>query len=102
MFHIAANPTFDASLIITGQGREQTLNCTFKHKTRSDYLAMLESIRDGSLTVPDAILSIVEKWDADERLSAASIAKLQDQQPGIDWAIVTGYGEALAVARKGN
>jgi Domain of unknown function (DUF1789). len=102
MFHINAKPTFDADLVFTGQGREQTLHVTFKHKTRTEYLAMLEKIRDDKLSVADALLSIVEKWDADEKLSAASIAKLQDQQPGIDFAIITGYGDALAVARKGN
>lgn len=102
MFKIAANPTFDANLTIVGQGREQTLKVTFKHKAKSEYLAMLEQIREGKLTVPDAILSIVTKWNADEELSAASIVKLQDEQPGSDWAIVTGYGEALSVARKGN
>lgn len=102
MFKIAAEPTFDASLTITGQGREQVMNVTFKHKSRSEYLAMLEALRDGSLDVPAALLSILEKWDADEKLSAASIAKLQDSQPGIDWAIITGYGDALMVNRKGN
>ena len=102
MFAIKANPTFDASLTIVGQGREQQLNVTFKHKPRADYLAMLEKVGSGKLKSADALLSIIEKWDADAELSAKSIALLQEEQPGADWAILSGYGDALAVARKGN
>lgn len=102
MFKIAANPTFDASLTIVGQGREQKLNVTYRHKPRADYLALLKSVSKGDKSVADAILEVVEKWDADADLSAKSIAMLQEQQPGADWAILSGYGEALAVARKGN
>jgi hypothetical protein len=102
MFKIAANSTFDASLTIVGQGREQKLNVTFRHKMQDDHLAMLEKISSGELKTEDAILDIVEKWDADAELSAESIKLLQQQQPGADWAILSGYGQALAVARKGN
>lgn len=102
MFKIDATPTFDAALTIIGQGREQKLNVTFKHLPLSDYRALLEKVGQGEMPVAEAILSIVEKWDADAELSAESIERLQEQQPGADWAIITGYGESLAVARKGN
>ena len=102
MFQIKAEPTFDASLTIVGQGREQKLNVTFKHKTRAYYLAMLEKVSKGELKPTDALLSIIDKWDADAELSAKSLVLLQEQQPGADWAILSGYGDALAVARKGN
>lgn len=102
MFKIKADPTFDASLTIVGQGREQQLNVTFKHMARTDYLAMLDKVGKGKMAAPDALLSILAKWDADADLSAKSIALLQEQQPGADWAILSAYGEALAVARKGN
>lgn len=102
MFKINAEPTFDATLTIVGQGREQQLKVTFRSKTRSDYVAMLENISKNEIDVVDALLSIIEKWDADAELSTASIKQLQEQQPGCDWAILTGYGNALGVARKGN
>lgn len=102
MFKIAANPTFDAALTIVGQGREQKLNVTFKHKPRAEYLALLESVGKGETPVSDALLSLLAKWDADAELSAESLALLQEEQPGADWAILSAYGEALAVARKGN
>jgi len=102
MFKIKADPTFDACLTIVGQGREQQLNVTFKHKSKADYLAMLEKVGNGDVKPVDALLSIIEKWDADADLSAKSIAMLQEEQPGADWAILAGYGEALAVSRKGN
>ncbi len=102
MFKIAAEPTFDASLTIVGQGREQTLNVTFNAMPASEYRQMFKDISDGSLAVPDALLRILKSWDADAELSKATLEKLQDHQPGSDWAILTGYGDALAVARKGN
>lgn len=102
MFKIKADPTFDAALTIVGQGREQQLNVTFKHKPRADYAAMLQKIVDGKLEAADALLQLVAKWDADAELNKASIKVLQDEQPGCDWAIITAYSEALTVARKGN
>lgn len=102
MFKIAANPTFDAALVMKGQGREQTLNVTFRHKPKSEYLALIQDIRDGKVSPADAVLQLVEKWDADAELNRESVDLLAEQQPGCDWAIVEGYGQALAVARKGN
>lgn len=102
MFNIDPSPTFDATLTIVGQGREQKLLCTFHHKSKSEYRKMLEDIGAEKLSVSDAILSLIEKWDADGPLDETTLEKLQDDQPGIDWAIITGYGDALKVARKGN
>lgn len=102
MFSIEPNPTFKASLVITGQGREQTLNVVYRHKPRSEYITLLEKVRAGDVPVADALLQLVESWDADAPLDADTITKLQESQPGIDWAIVSGYTDALTVARKGN
>ncbi|HET7592923.1 MAG TPA: phage tail assembly chaperone [Rhodanobacteraceae bacterium] len=102
MFSIEPNPTFKASLVIVGQGREQTLNVVYRHKPRSEYIALLEKVRSGDVPVADALLQLVESWDADAPLEAGTIEKLQEAQPGVDWAIVSGYTEALTVARKGN
>lgn len=102
MFKIKADPTFDATLTIVGQGREQKLNVTFKHKPRAEYVELLEKVGKGETPVADALLSLLAKWDADAELSAKSLALLQEEQPGADWAILSAYGEALAVARKGN
>lgn len=102
MFKIKADPTFDACLTIVGQGREQKLNVTFRHKTRSEYSDMLEEMAAGKLDVADALLDLLDKWDADAELGKESVKALQEQQPGVDWAIITAYGDALKVARKGN
>jgi len=102
MFSIEPNPMFKASLVIVGQGREQTLNVVYRHKPRSEYIALLEKVRAGDVSVTDALLQLLESWDADGPLDADTIAKLQEAQPGVDWAIVSGYSEALTVARKGN
>lgn len=102
MFKIDSEPTFKASLTIVGQGREQVLNLVYRHKPRSEYLTLLEDLRANKVQVTDAILQLVESWDADGPLDADTITKLQEAQPGVDWAIVSGYTEALTVARKEN
>lgn len=102
MFRIKADPSFPATLTIVGQGREQKLGVTFRHKTRTEYAEMLQALAEGKLDVADAILDLVESWDADAELNRESVALLQDQQPGSDWAIITGYSEAITVARRGN
>jgi tail assembly chaperone len=101
-FRIKANQTFDCTLILIGQGVEQKLAVTFRHLKKSTYMQLLADIRDEKVDTADGILQLVEKWDADADLSRESIKLLEDEQPGADWAIITGYGEALAVARKGN
>jgi hypothetical protein len=103
MFQIKQNPTIDVALTITGQGREQTLNLTFKAKTRSEYSTLLGSIDyEKPESAIDLVLALVEKWDADLPLNRESVQLLADHQPGAEWAIVHAYTEALPVARKGN
>lgn len=102
MFKIDAEPTFPATLTITGQGREQKLELVFKHMDADAYGELLKAISEEKTTIEDAILQIVESWKADAPLDKATIAKLRKKQPGADWAILTGYADALRVARKGN
>lgn len=102
MFKINAEPTFDATLTIIGQGREQVLKLTYRHFTREEYGDKLKAMADGQLDAADCILQLVDKWNADGPLDRDTIKRLCSVQPGADWAIITGYGDALTVARKGN
>lgn len=102
MFKIAAEPTFEATLNIVGQGREQELKVTYKHMKRTEYQALVKSIQSGETTAADAVLQLVVAWDADAEFSQSSLKELIDNQPGIEWALITGFGEAFTVARKGN
>ena len=103
MFKIEQNPTIEASVTIIGQGREQTLNVTFRAKTRSEYTALLEGVDySKSESAVDVVVALIEKWDADKPVSKEAVQMLADHQPGAEWAILTAYTEALAVAKKGN
>jgi len=102
MFKINANPTFDAVVKIVGQGREQSLALTFRHKTRTQYGDLLQALAAETIDPADALLQLIEKWDADAELNRESIKLLQDHQPGVDWAIIEAYSEAIKVVRKGN
>lgn len=102
MFKVAAPETIPATLTIVGQGREQKLKLVFRHMPRTAYADLLDAVAKGEKKPEDAVLSMIESWEADAELSANTIRQLAEDQPGSDWAILTGYGEALAVARKGN
>lgn len=99
-FIIKAAPTIDASLTIVGQGREQQLNVTYRHKTNKEYAALIKRLSEGKITVSDLLLELVEKWDADLPVSKTAIDLLCEHQPGADLAIASGYNEALKVERK--
>lgn len=102
MFKIQPAPTFEASITIVGQGREQKLEATFVAFTRTEYGELLKKIADGEAEPADVVLKIMQKWNADGPLDKATINLLDEHQPGACWAILTGYGQALTVARKGN
>lgn len=101
-FKIKAPETIPAVLTFKGQGREQKLKLVFAHMERSVYLALLDAIGRGEITAEEGVLRIVKSWEADMELSADTLKLLEEQQPGASFGIVSGYGEALAVARRGN
>ncbi len=102
MFDVKPPETFKATLTIVGQGREQKLPVVFRHKTRTEYADLLKEVAEGKVADVDAVMALVDSWDANADLDAATLKALDDSQPGSLWAIVTGYGQALGVARKGN
>jgi hypothetical protein len=101
-FQIKANPTIDATITIVGQGREQQLNVTYRHKTGKEYDALMKQLDKGKITIVDLLLELVEKWDADLPISKESLDLLREHQPGADLAIATAYNTALNVERKKN
>lgn len=64
-FKIKSNPTIDACITIVGQGREQQLNVTYRHKTGKEYDALMKQLAAGEITTADLLLLLIEKWDAD-------------------------------------
>lgn len=102
MFKIEANPTFDVTLTLVGQGREQTLHLTYRHMKTSKYMELLDQVEAGKKTPADVLLTLVDAWDADGPLDAKGVKSLQENQPGADWAIINTYGEHMTVSRKGN
>ena len=102
MFKIQGDPTIPANVIIVGQGKEQTLELVYHRIPLSRYSEMLAKLGEGALAPSDAVLELVESWKADAPLNAESLGLLREHQPGAEAAIITAYGDALRVARKGN
>lgn len=101
MFKIQPNPTFEARVTIVSHGEEQSVNLTFRAKTRKEYQEILKSAKDDASAV-DAFLALVESWDADMDLNKAGVQALQQHRPGAEWLIIQAYGDQLIAARKGN
>lgn len=102
MYEIMAPETIATTLTMVGQGREQKLRLVYRHKTLDEYGALLDDLREGRITPTQGVMVLVESWEASMPLSEQTLATLNQQQPGAVWAIVEGYGQSLAVARKGN
>lgn len=101
-FKIDAEPTFKASLTIVGQGRKQKLELVFRAKPRQAYLDLLNAVSKGETNSEDAVLTLVESWNADAEFNADSLKRLDEQQPQSLWAIIEGYGTALKVELEKN
>jgi hypothetical protein len=97
MYKIENEPTFPGSIKIVSLGREQTLEVTFRAKTRSQYQDLLTQ-----KTGEEVFLELVEKWNVEAPLDKDGVAKVEEHQPGFVWAVIGHYGEALLAARKGN
>lgn len=101
-FKIKAPETIPAELTFKGQGREQTLKLVYRFTERTKYTGLLDKLAKEEVTPEDGVLQLVHSWEADMELSAEAIKLLDEHQPGVLLGIVFGYGQAAAVARKGN
>jgi hypothetical protein len=102
MFTIEANPTFPATITLVGQSRRQKLEVVFRHKLRDDAETLLTDFATDKKSAADAVLEVMESWDANKPLDAVSLAALQQNQPGALEAILAAWGAGLRVAREGN
>lgn len=102
MFTVKAPEAFKATLTIIGHGREQKLNLTYRHFPADQYQSLFKAVGAGETTPVQAVLDIVSDWDADAALDTEGVEFAGQQQVGLLWAILQGYQDAIAVARKGN
>jgi hypothetical protein len=102
MFEVKAPETIPATLTIKGQGREQKLELVYHTKTRDEYQELVSKLQKGEASVSEVIIELVASWNANVGVDAAGIAEIQQEQPGLDLAILLAYGDAHSVGRKGN
>lgn len=102
MFTVKAPETIPATLTITGQGREQKLELVYRAKTRDEYQEQVAKLQKGEVSIAEVIVDLVASWNADVEVDAAGVALIQQEQPGLDLAILLAYGDAHTVNRKGN
>lgn len=102
MFKVKAPETFDATLTIVGQGREQKLKLKYRHLLKDAYKALMDKLAAGETTAAQVVLDMVVEWDADADLDTDGVELALQHQIGLDTAIIHGYAQAIQVARKGN
>jgi len=102
MFKVKAPESFDATLRIVGQGRDQKLKLKYRHLLKDDYKALIDKLGAGEATPAQVVLEMVVEWDADVALDTDGVELALQHQIGLDTAIIHGYSEAIQVARRGN
>ncbi len=98
---LVANPTFTGMVSIPVAGADPVeVQFTFKHKTRDDYKAFLESTdKKGDAKM---ILEIATGWELEDPFNEKSLETLIQNYHGSDFAIISGYMMALTSTRAKN
>lgn len=95
------NPTFQASvdMPLHGGGVSAVL-FTFKHKSRTEFLAWRENLagkRDA-----DVIADLVTAWDLDDEYTPENVDRLLEGYGGASQAIVAAYVSEILQAKRKN
>ena len=64
MFKVKAPETFDATLTIVGQGREQKLKVKYRHLLKDAYKELMDKLAAGEVSAAQVVLDLVAEWDA--------------------------------------
>lgn len=92
------DPTFSAKVAIPVHGSAPVDVCfTFKHRTKDDLAAWLETIKDKADV--DVAMECVTAWEFDDAFNAANIGKLFQNYIGSPGAIIQAYMDELLAAR---
>lgn len=98
---LEANPTFDASVDVPVPGSDPVpVRFTFKHRTRSQYLAWVEEAKDRSDA--EVLMELAIGWEFDDEFNAENAAKLCDNYAGVGVALVQTYHLELLGQRTKN
>lgn len=103
-FKLQANPTFKALVNIPIPGEKpDAVSFTFRHKTRSQFDALITGLGNGEIIIDAAIKDIVVEWThPGVEFSEEALGQCLEMFPGSALAIFTAFREALTEARRKN
>lgn len=112
-FTLAISPTFKAPVTIKIPGGQiAEIMFTFKHRTRDEFKAFMESLKPADAAPGEdpsegredveLLLDIASGWDLDEPFDADSLGKLSQRYMGSAQAVVQAYFDELTGARTKN
>lgn len=103
-FKLQANPTFKSVVNIPIPGEKaEAVSFTFRHKTRSQFDALIAGLASGDTHIDAAVKDVVVEWVyPGVDYSPEALDKCLDMFPGSALAIFTSYRESLMEARRKN
>ena len=98
---LIANPTFKAIVGIPVAGGEpQPVEFTFKHRTKSELDAFLQTLAEKPEV--DTTLEIIEGWDLEDKFNKDNVTELLENYIGSAVAIYQVYLDELIRAKAKN
>ena len=100
-FKLQPKPVFTTDVLIPVPGdTPQKLSVQFLHKRKKDLDAWATSVKEGRDEV-EALLEVVEGWDADGDYSRETLANFLEDYPGAGLAMeLAYYEESIGAERK--
>lgn len=91
--------TISTDLTISGQGEKFTVPVTYKNITQQEYDELMTTQKaDGTAyTTPEFLERTVVKFNTTESPKAEDFVKLENEWPGMGFAIIRGFTQARTV-----
>ena len=103
MLKLVANPTFHARVAVPTPGGPVEIKVEFKHKTKSQYDALIQEWTETGRKYDAAVMDIAVGWSGiDAEFNAENIVEFGQQYHAGPRAIVEAYVESLTQAKSGN
>lgn len=97
------NPTFDYAVAIPVAGGDPVaVRFTFKHRSRKDVLAWVESLKDSESTDVDQVMAVATGWELDDAFTREHVEALCENYGGASRAILDTYMREIRGAREKN
>jgi hypothetical protein len=93
--------TIPTKITVRGQNETIKFNVTFHNRTQEEVKRNFEGTQE-SENVADTVLFMVKEWDSEYPLTEEGVKEVENERPGILYAIVEAFYMARKYAREKN